>query len=446
MPEIPSHAELVAELAELIAIPSISADPDRADDLRRAADWVVGRIERAGGTAEIQVRNERPLVVGEVAATNGADAPTVIVYAHLDVQPADPLELWDNDPWVLTERDGKLFARGVADDKAHLFMLLRATELLAAAGDLPVNVRFAIDAEEEVGGHSVIDWVEEDERGGDVALVLDGGYATEELPAFCTALRGLCYFHLTVRTGERDLHSGMFGGGALNALHALMEILGAVLAGPDGRLPEPLRAGIIPPTERELAGWSALRSGEDELAEAGARPMDEGAARDFWIRTTSEPTAEVNGIVGGSPILQKTVLPVEAQANLSVRLAPGQSAGEIAPVVERLLREATPAGAELTIERLSSGEPGWVDPDGDAIRLASDAFEAVLGARPILARTGGSIPVVASFGAGSIPSVVTGVARPSAQVHSPNENIPAESLREGVAVVVETLRRFGDLG
>ena len=267
--EIPAHDALVAELAELVAIPSISADPEHAADLDRAADWVAERIRSAGGTVEIQQRNGRPLVIGEVAASTGAEAPRVIAYAHLDVQPADPLELWDSDPWELVERDGNLYARGIADDKAHLFMLLKATELLAGAGALPVTMRFTIDAEEEVGGHSIVEWVEEDERGGDVALVFDGGYVSEELPSFCTALRGLCYFHLTVRTGERDLHSGMFGGGALNATHALLEIIGGVLAGPDGRLPEPLRAGIIPPSESEIAGWSALRTGEEELDRSG---------------------------------------------------------------------------------------------------------------------------------------------------------------------------------
>ena len=163
---IPPHEALVEELAELIAIPSVSADPAHADDVRRAADWVVARITAAGGSAEIQERGERPLVIGQVPASSGDGAPTVLVYAHLDVQPPDPLELWESDPWTLIERDGKLFARGVADDKAHLFMLLEATSLLAAAGELPVNVRFAIDAEEEVGGRSVVDWVEEDTRSG----------------------------------------------------------------------------------------------------------------------------------------------------------------------------------------------------------------------------------------------------------------------------------------
>ena len=176
------------------------------------------------------------------------------------MQPPDPLELWESDPWTLVERDGKLVARGVADDKAHLYMLLKATEVLAAANELPVAVRFAIDAEEEVGGHSVVDWVGEDTGPADVGLVLDGGYATETLPSFCTALRGLCYFHLTVRTGERDLHSGMVGGAALAATHVLLEVLQAVLPGPDGRLPEALRAGIVAPTTRRSpAGRAAAR-------------------------------------------------------------------------------------------------------------------------------------------------------------------------------------------
>jgi len=446
VPAIPPHDALAAELAELIAIPSISADPEHQQDLVRAAEWVAARIAGAGGVAEVELRNGRPLVVGEVKASTGQGAPTVLGYAHLDVQPPDPLELWHSDPWSLTERDGKLYARGVADDKAHLFMLLKATELLAAEGRLPVDVRFVIDAEEEVGGSSVEEWVAEDERGANVALVLDGGYATEELPSFCTALRGIAYFHLTVRTGERDLHSGMFGGAALNALHALVHIASAVLAGPDGRVPEPLRAGIIAPTAAELDDWAQLRTGAEELAEAGARPMDAAAAAEFWVRTTAEPTVELNGMVGGSPTLQKTVLPVEAHANLSVRLAPGQSAEAIAPVVERLLEAATPPGAALTIERWAAGDPAWIDPGSDAIRLAGDAAEAALGVRPALVRSGGSIPIAAALGARGIPAVVTGIGRPSSQIHSPDENIPAAALVEGVAMVVEMLRRLGELG
>ena len=442
---IPPHEELVAGLAELIAIPSVSADPVHADDVRRAADWAAERIRAAGGKAEIEERGGRPLVVGEVRASTGDDAPTVLAYAHLDVQPPDPLELWESDPWTLVERNGSLVARGVADDKAHLFMLLEATRLLADAGELPVNVRFTIDAEEEVGGHSVVDWVEEDDGAADVALVLDGGYATETLPGFCTALRGLCYFHVTVRTGERDLHSGLYGGAALTATHALMRILSAVLPGRDGRLPEPLRAGIVPPTEEELAGWSVLPSGSEELAADGARPDDPRAAEEFHVRTTAEPSVTVHGLESGSPRLQKTVLPVEAVANVSIRLAPGQTTAAIAPVFERMLRDAAPEGASVDVELWSTGEPGYVDPEAPAIVLAQDAFEQVLGVRPVLVRSGGSIPVVAALVARGVPAIVTGFARPTAQMHSPNERIPAGALSEGLETIVETFRRFGRL-
>ncbi len=442
---LPPHDALVAELAELIAIPSVSADPARAGDLRRAAEWVVERIRGAGGTAEAEERNGRPLVVGEVPASGNGAAPAVIAYAHLDVQPPDPLDLWQTDPWQLIERDGLLVARGVADDKAHLYMLLKATEVLAREGELPVTVRFAIDAEEEVGGHSVCDWVADDDGPAHAAIVLDGGYATDVLPSFCTALRGVCYFHVTIRTGERDLHSGVFGGAALNALEALVQTLAAVLPGSDGRLPEPLRAGIIPPTDDEIAGWASLRSGAEELAAHGARPHDAAAAEEFFLRTTAEPSLSVNGIEGGSPHLQKTVLPVEAHANVSLRLAPGQAPAEIAPVFERLLREAAPEGASLDVDLWSTGDPAYVDPAATVVQIGLDAFEHVLGTRPLLTRSGGSIPVVATLAERGVPSIVTGFSRPTAQMHSPNENFPAAALDEGLATVAELLRRFAAL-
>jgi acetylornithine deacetylase/succinyl-diaminopimelate desuccinylase-like protein len=442
---LPPHDALVAELSELIAIPSVSADPVHADDVARAAEWVAERLRRAGGEVEIAEREGRPIVLGEVPSSRNG-APTVLAYAHLDVQPPDPLELWESDPWALTERDGLLVGRGVADDKAHLFMLLKATELLAGAGELPVTVRFMIDAEEEVGGHSVSDWVAEDTGPADAAIILDGGYATATLPSFCTALRGICYFHVSARTGERDLHSGLVGGAALNAIEALMRTLAAVLPGADGRLPEPLRAGIIPPTDAEVAGWAALPSGSEELAGQGALPADAKAAEEFFLRTTAEPSVTVNGFEAGSPHLQKTVLPVEAHANVSIRLAPGQSPEELAPVFERLLRDAAPEGTTLEVVLRSSGKPAHVDPSSPAVQLGLDAFEHVLGTRPILTRSGGSIPVVATLASRGVPSVVTGFSRPTAQMHSPNENFPSAALDEGLATIVELLRRFAALG
>ena len=255
----PSHEELRDQLAELIAIPSVSADPQHAPDVVAAAAWVAERIRDAGGTADVVPWNGgRPLVIGEVAASERPEsAPTVLCYAHFDVQPPDPLELWDTPPFELAERDGWLYARGVADDKAHLFMLVEAARQLAESGELPVNLRFALDSEEEVGGQSVGEWVTADERGADAAIVFDGDMLDGDVPTFYTALRGLCYFHVRVRTGVRDLHSGLFGGVGLNAMHALMQTLSAVLPR-DGRVPEPLRVGIEPPTDEELEAWKTL--------------------------------------------------------------------------------------------------------------------------------------------------------------------------------------------
>jgi acetylornithine deacetylase/succinyl-diaminopimelate desuccinylase-like protein len=443
----PSHEKLREQLAELIAIPSVSADPDHAEDVEAAADWVAERIRGAGGSADVVPWNGgRPLVIGELAASERADsAPTILCYAHFDVQPPDPLDLWESPPFELAERDGWLYARGVADDKAHLFMLVESARQLAEAGELPVNLRFAFDSEEEVGGQSVGEWVTADERGADAAIVFDGDMYERDVPTFYTALRGMAYFHVNVRTGERDLHSGLFGGAALNAMHALMQALSAVLPR-EGRLPEPLRAGIAPPTSEELESWNALTPGAEILTGAGAPPADDRAAEEFYVRTWAEPSVDVHGLAGGSPQLVKTVLPVEAWANVSMRLAPGQRVDEIAPVFERLLREAAPEGARLEIELQSKGEPAMVSPDAPAIALAREAFEHVLGNDSMLVRVGGSIPVAEKIVAKGVPAIITGIATKDANAHSPNEKFPADYLRLGVEAVSETYRRLGQLG
>ena len=442
-----SHETLVAELSELIAIPSISADSAHGADVQRAAEWVVARIRAAGGEAEVLDWRGSPLAIGEVRASTGAEsAPTILVYAHFDVQPPDPLDLWETPPFELTERDGWLYARGIADDKAHLFMLLDAATSLAAAGELPINVRFACDGEEETGGDSIVEWLEQDERGADAAIVLDGGMLRRDVPAVEIGLRGVCYFHVTVRTGERDLHSGMYGGVALNALHALNLALAGVLAGPNGLLPEPLRAGLTPPTEAELASWAQLPSGAEEVAGQGARAKDPSALDEFYVRTWAEPAVDINGIEGGSPRLQKTVIPVEACANVSMRLAPGQQTSVIVPEFQRLVREAAPAGADVDVQLWTSCEPGLVAPDSPAIRIAQDVFEETVGTRPLLIRTGGSIPIVTTFTSRGIPAIVTGFSLSESNVHSPNERIPAEYLDLGARTIRELFLRLAQLG
>ena len=442
-----SYEELRDKLAELIAIPSVSADPEHAGDVERAAEWVAGTIGAAGGEVAIERPNgRRPLVVGEIpASANAGSAPTVLVYAHFDVQPPDPLELWDSPPFELAERDGWLYARGVADDKAQLLMLVEAASELATAGELPVNVRFALDSEEEVGGQSVVDWVAADERGADAAIVLDGDMVERGVPTFNTALRGLCYFHVTVRTGERDLHSGLFGGVALNALHVLTRMLSAVTAR-DGRLPEPLRVGLRPPTAEEVEGWQTLPEGSTLLGEVGARVSDGSALDEYYVRTWAEPSVDVHGIAGGSPDLVKTVLPVEARANVSIRIAPGQNVKDASAAFESLLREAAPAGADVDVTLVSAGEPGLVSPDAPALTLARAAFEHVFGRPSLLVRVGGSVPVVASLASRGIPAISTGVATRDANAHSPNERFPVDHLRLGVDAIRETYRRLGELG
>lgn len=433
------------ELGELLRIPSVSADPACADEVRRAADWVCAFVRRAGGDCEVEAREGRPLVVGELPASLAPDrAPTVLLYGHVDVQPPDPLDAWETPPFQPTVRDGYLYARGVADDKGQLYLLLRAAADLAGAGRLPVNVRVLCDGEEEVGGHSAADFLAADGRGADAALVFDSVMPRPDLPAFDVATRGLVYLHLRVRAGERDLHSGTYGGAALNAAHALVQTVAAVLPR-QGRVPDPLRAGVVPPSAEEVAGWATLPAGAEVLAAEGARPADERAAEELYLRTTAEPSVDVHGLAAGSPHLIKTVIPCQAEANLSIRLAPGQRPEEIAPLLERLLREGAPPGAEVEVEVLSVARPALVDPSAPALRLALEAVQRVAGVLPALVRVGGSLPVMAALADRGIPAVLTGFAPADCNAHAPNERFPLAHLSLGAACAREVLRAWAAL-
>jgi acetylornithine deacetylase/succinyl-diaminopimelate desuccinylase-like protein len=426
-------SEWFEELATFLRIPSISADPEHAGDVRAAGAWVRDTITSAGGEAELVDWHGQPLVLGEIRASTGADeAPTVLCYGHFDVQPPDPLELWESPPFEPEIRGEHVYARGVADDKGQLYLLLAGARELAQAGRLPVNVRFACDGEEETGGHSIVEFLAADERGADAAVIFDSEMVARGVPAFNLATRGMLYYHLELRTGERDLHSGMFGGAALNAAHALITTLGALTAR-DGRLAEPLRAGIAAPTAEELESWRGLPSGIDQLADQGARPADPAAAEEFYLRTFAEPALDVNGVLSGSPNLQKTVLPVHAAANVSIRLAPGQDTDTIAAAFDAAVRAAAPEGAELDIELLGPARPGLVAPDAPAVRLAQDAFERVVGARPLLIRSGGTLPIVPALADRGIPAIITGFSLPDANIHSPNERMLADYVPLGIA-------------
>ena len=434
-----------AELAELIAIPSVSADPAHREDVKRAGEWVCDLIRRSGGTAELTPFGERELVLGEIPASNGAaDAPTVLLYNHFDVQPPAPLELWESDPFELEVRGDWAYGRGVTDDKGQLWLVLRGAQRLVEAGALPVNLRIAFDGEEEIGGHTIADWVAQDDRGADACVIFDGGMLRRDVPTIELATRGLVGFDVKVRTGERDLHSGMYGGVALNAIHVLLRCLDAVLAGPDGRLPEPLRAGIAAPTPEELEMWSQLPPGAEALAEQGAQPLDAKAAEEFYVRTWAEPSADVNGIIGGKPGVRNTTLSVEASAEFSIRLAPGQDVETVGAAGERLLREAAPAGAELEIVWEGSN-PGLVEADAPAVQLAAEAFEQALGTRPLLTRVGGSIPLMPALTEKGIDTVLTGFGLPESNIHSPNERFYVPYFAAGIDTVAALFTALGRL-
>jgi acetylornithine deacetylase/succinyl-diaminopimelate desuccinylase-like protein len=433
------------ELAEFLRIQSISADPAHGVDVERAGQWVCGLIRDAGGECELIDWHGHPLAIGELQASRDPEsAPTVLCYGHFDVQPADPLELWESPPFEPEIRGEHLYARGVADDKGQLYLLLAGARELAQAGQLAVNVRFACDGEEETGGHSIVEFLEGDERGADVAVIFDSGMIRRGRPAFNIATRGLAYFHVTMRTGEKDLHSGLCGGAALNAGHALIRTLDALIA-VDGRLVEPLRKGIQPPAPEELDSWRSLPAGAEELAELGAQPMDARAADEYYVRTLAEPALDVNGIQSGSPHLEKTVLPVTAVANVSIRLAPGQDPEEIAAEFQRLIREAAPDGAALEVQALSSAPPGMVPPDARAVQMGLGAFERTLGVRPALIRSGGTLPIVPALADKGIPTIITGFSLPDANIHSPNERLLVEYVPLGTATARAMFEEFASL-
>jgi acetylornithine deacetylase/succinyl-diaminopimelate desuccinylase-like protein len=442
-PDVGVIDDALRELAEFLRIPSISADPERKRDVLAAGEWVRDLVREAGEAAIVDW-NGQPLVVGKIAASrSAARAPTVLCYGHFDVQPPEPLDRWESPPFEPTVRDGWLYARGASDDKGQLYMLLAAARGLAAEGALPVNVRFACDGEEETIGTSLVEWLELDERGADAAVIFDSGFHRPGVPVFNIATRGLCYYHVRVRTGRRDLHSGVFGGAAANATHALVQALTAILPRA-GRLPAALTTGTRPPSDRELADWAGLDPGELVLEAQGARPADRGAADDFYLRTWAQPAVDVHGLDAGSTLLE-TVIPVLAEANVSIRLAPGQDVDTIASEVERLLRESLPDGAELELERTAASPPGWIAPDARAIMLGLDAFERLLGVRPLLVRGGGTLPLVPALAAKAIPTILTGFDLPGGNAHAPNERLRLDQLTLGQAAARELLLALGAL-
>ena len=419
---------LIHEAAEWLRIPSISAGARNEAALRTAAEWALRRVRAAGGACDlVETPGGAPLVVGELRAAR-EDAPTVLIYGHYDVQdPGDEAE-WTSPPFEPDIRDGRMYARGASDDKGNFLPLLHVACAMADAGELGVHVRVLIEGAEETGSDDVNEWVLADERGADCAIVFDSGMVDAETPAITIATRGIVSAELAVRTADRIAHSGMYGGAALNAFHALHRILGAVLPGADGRLPAPLRAGVEPPSAEEVAGWAALPGGAAELAAAGARPSDAAAAAEFYDRTGADASLDVHRIRGGEA---RTIVPPVAACDLSVRLAPGQDPAAIAAALEELLRGALPDGAELAFSAVTAA-PSLFDPGSAPLQIARGAFARACGREPVLIRVGGSLPILASFAEKGIPAVTAGFGLPQDAIHAVDESYALTSFDFGL--------------
>jgi len=433
---------LLEELIDWLAIPSVSTGGGDPAAIERAASWVVERVAAAGGTGElVRIGDGNPLAVGELASGDPG-APTVLIYGHYDVQGPGPAELWSSPPFEPVVRDGRLYARGASDDKGNFLPLLHVACAMAAAGELAVNVRVLVEGEEERAGEAVSAWVRDDPRGADVAIVFDAGMADAETPAITVGLRGIVMVSLVVRTAERNLHSGMYGGSVLNALHVLHGLLAAVLPGPDGRVREELRAGIIAPSAAELESWQRLEAGERVLEAVGGHPVHPGAGAEYYERNGADAALDVNEIAGGEP---RTVVPASARATLSLRLAPGQDPQLMSATLCELLRAALPAGAELELHT-QLAPPALFDPAEPALELAAQALRRACGGRePAFVRSGGSIPIVAEMAARGYPVVVGGFAVPQDAVHAPDESYSLQSLAWGEAAARELYRELAQL-
>ena len=424
---------LLDDLLDWLRIPSVSTDGGNADALAQAAEWAVTRVRDAGGEAEtVVIDGGNPLVVGDLRAAD-ADAPTVLIYGHYDVQSPGPLDAWSSPPFEPDIREGRIYARGASDDKGNFLPLLHVACGLAAAGALPVNIRVLIEGEEEEGGDAVAAWVRADERGADAAIVFDSDIPDPETPAITVGLRGMVMGQVTVTVAERNLHSGMYGGSVLNALHVLNAALARVLPGPDGRVREELRAGIAAPAAAEVESWQRLPPGEDVLAHVGGRPVHRGAGAEYYERNGADASLDVNEVAGGEP---RTVVPATARATLSLRLAPGQDPEAMRSELERLLRAGLPDGAELEFDAMTA-EPSLFSVDEPALGLAADALRRAAGTEPVFARSGGSIPVVAEMAARGYPVIVSGFALAEDAIHAPDESYALRSLELGEAAAGE---------
>ena len=444
-----NQPRLLDELKTFLRIPSVSTLPEHVPDVLRAAQFVADSMKTAGlENIEIIATAKHPLVYADWLHAPGK--PTVLCYGHYDVQPPDPLDEWITPPFEPTVRDGNIYARGSADDKGQMYMHIKAVEaLLATTGTLPVNLKFLIEGEEEVGGESVAKFVAENPARlkADVALVSDTELFAEGLPTLCIGLRGLIYTEIEARGPSRDLHSGMYGGAAPNAVFGLIELL-SKMKDANGKIQIPgMYDDVAPPTPAERSSWEHLPFDEKEFLknEVGATRLTGEPGYSVFERTWARPTLEVHGIAGGfTGAGAKTVIPARATAKVSMRMVPHQDPEKIIAAYKKFVAENTPAGIQTVVRVLSWGPAIMVNPDHPAIHVAAQAFRDILGKETVFIRSGGSIPIVGDFAKHlGIPTILMGFGLPDDGLHSPNEKYKVANYYAGIMTIAHFFEQYG---
>ena len=438
----------LAQLKAFLRIPSISTLSEHKEDMQRAATWLAEELKRIGlQNVTISPTEGHPIVYADWL--HAADAPTVLLYGHYDVQPADPLDLWHTPPFEPTERDGNLYARGSSDDKGQLFVHVKALEaLIRTTGQLPVNIKCMFEGEEEVGGEHLDQWIEEHKEmlKADVAVISDTHILGEEQPTIVYGLRGLSYLEVHLTAAKSDLHSGIYGGAVHNPIQALAEII-AQLHDENGSVTVPgFYDKVLPLDEAERGELAHIPYSEETLIHETGVTMPWGE-KEYTIveRVSARPTLEMNGIWGGfAGEGAKTVLPAKAGAKLSMRLVPNQEPDDIAQLVTEHLTRLAPPTVRIEVRNLHGGDGAIIPRDIPSMQAAREAYEETFGTRPIFVREGGSIPVVATLQKKlGIHTVLMGFGLPDDNLHAPNEKFSIAMFYKGIETAIRFYQKMG---
>ena len=438
------------ELFDFVRIPSISTLPEHKPDISRAAEFAKQQLAQAGlESVELIEGSGHPLVYGEWLGAEGK--PTVLLYGHYDVQPVDPIDLWDSPPFEPTVRDGQVYGRGASDDKGQVLANIKALEALHRThGKLPVNVKFLIEGEEEVGGHMVANYVASNQQrlAANAALVSDTAMYMPETPTICTGLRGMTYTEWIAKGAEHDLHSGLYGGVAPNAVFGLVELL-AKCKDASGRVLIPgFYDGVEGPSAAEKASWDRIPFDEDAYRrnEVGASTLTGEPGYSVFERVGARPTFEVHGIPGGfmGPGA-KTVIPATATAKVSARLVPNQDPHRILSLMQDFAAANAPAGIEVEVRLIHTAPATLAPTDHPVIQTAAQALQEVWGSETVFIRSGGSIPVVGDFQEHlGIPTALMGYGLPDDALHAPNEKFSLRNFHMGIASTARFLELLGN--